>query len=673
MKNIRQKLALLLALAMFATSSQAHAALNSVSGKPLISAPNSLTEIVAAGNPADVAVSLATGFPIWYKDTAAGLKLELCTDTSAVKQTGGAAFSPCLFAPPFAGSPASFPNNFPAEAFYWVASAFSNTLTASVNGQTPGWNALLVMAQEAAFVDGIATEGSQAVFSRIRLRISVPVSGTYRVTHPFGTRVYVIPAATGIRDINQTQDIGLLATENFLTSLGDRPADQLPLPGFPEPTQAFLNFVPNGLIDSIGNSIGPFLPSPANQVLATNGSVYLSDPGTDLAPIEVPIINGPFGNAFTIELIGDALGGPVPAGVFLNSANNSQIVSITNFQLAGKIFNEGANLAPVALPITLSTQMNTSVSVDVAGAVTDTVNSVTNVHGLNPQAIGIFVTPNDIRRSSPFTTANNGTVQRFTNISTGKTTFTYTPATGFTGVDTFQYVIQDTGGLISAQAQVSITVEDLAVAAGGAYFRPKFGKWNVNGISSSTSNNTISLFTDPSTTLSGVSEVPPVVSAAKGSVSVVAAKDNIKFFLDISPLPASAITAVHLHYGTAAQNGPILFDLYDNLDGPISLPLTGQLTQSQLQPRQEINIVTMQEAVNAILSGNTYVNVHTAGNPSGEMRGQLTGRSLGSAVVGQDGTWKFSEKSTINPLPVRGLNAVSSNGVRIFGIPLSIR
>ena len=54
------------------------------------------------------------------------------------------------------------------------------------------------------------------------------------------------------------------------------------------------------------------------------------------------------------------------------------------------------------------------------------------------------------------TTLNGGTVQRFTEFATGRTTFVYTPAPAFTGVDTFQYVVQDKGGLVSAPATVTV-------------------------------------------------------------------------------------------------------------------------------------------------------------------------------------------------------------------------
>ena len=339
MKIMRKKIVGITALLALVVTAPVHAALDSVSGLQA-GTPAVLTEVTAAGVNANVAVSLATGFPIWYKDSN-NLKLELCIDQTVAKQ-GGGTFTPCIIVPPSPGSPVSFPNNFGAEAFYWAAVAFDNLLTSTVPGSaTPvTWSAVLVMAHEAGFFN-LGTEGTQSVFSRIRLRIAVPVPGTYRVIHPFGQRDYVVTDVTAGRGINQTQDIGILypLTDNLLTSLSDRNpgpggVNPEPLPAFPAPAPSSISFAPNGIVDTVGKSVGPFLVSNVPFITAANGARYLSDPGTDLVPLEVPINNGPNGNLFSIELIGDVNGGPIPAGVFLNAVAGTQLVSISQFQLA---------------------------------------------------------------------------------------------------------------------------------------------------------------------------------------------------------------------------------------------------------------------------------------------------------------------------------------------------
>ena len=52
---------------------------------------------------------------------------------------------------------------------------------------------------------------------------SDPFPGTYRVIHPFGSKEYVVTVAGAGREINQTQDVGILAPLDFLASLSDAP------------------------------------------------------------------------------------------------------------------------------------------------------------------------------------------------------------------------------------------------------------------------------------------------------------------------------------------------------------------------------------------------------------------------------------------------------------------
>ena len=59
--------------------------------------------------------------------------------------------------------------------------------------------------------------------------------------------------------------------------------------------------------------------------------------------------------------------------------------------------------------------------------------------------------------------------------------------------------------------------------------------------------------------------------------------------------------------------------------GPGAFPatLSKTLTSADLDPTFAAAGSTFADAVNAILSGNAYINVHTAANVGGEIRGQL--------------------------------------------------
>lgn len=654
-------------LATLAFGTPANGALTAVSGTPDPAADR----VLAGGDPAAVSVSLAHGFPLWYEDEPGGLKLGLCLDQATA--TPGGTILPCLTAQPFPDHPISFPNNFGPEAFYWAAVAFEDR-AATVAGASRPWSALLVLAQEAAFANGIIADGQQSVFGRIRIRIAVPAPGTYRVTHPYGTRDYVVADPGAERDVNQTQDLGILAAGDFTVSLGDRDLAAEPLPPFPQPAPPSLSFAPNGAVDSAGRNIGPFLRPTSPVVVATNGNRYLADPGDALAHRTVAVTGGPFGNVFSIELVGDAAGnvGPafLPPGVVLNAADNSQVAVIDRFQVMGKLFDDGPNAPPVAGAVAVATPMNRPLSIDVSGAVSDDPDDG-NRHGVDPQAIGIRVSPAEIRRTAPFTTANGGTVRRFTNISTGKATFTYTPAAGFTGTDTFQYVVQDTGGLISAPATVTVTVENLSAA--GASFREKFGKWRIEGTSSDTGANVVTVHTDPVAFLSAAGQPAPVASQSRGLLSLAVQESVIDFRLVLDPKPSSAVTAVHIRLGNPGASGPVLFTLFDDFDGAFAGSASGRLDASDLQQPVGSGIASFADAVSAILSGNAYVNVHTAAFPAGEVRGQLSRRLVGAATVAGDGSWTVAPRTRANPFGVTGVHATSANGVRLLGIPLRLR
>lgn len=108
--------------------------------------------------------------------------------------------------------------------------------------------------------------------------------------------------------------------------------------------------------------------------------------------------------------------------------------------------------------------------------------------------------------------------------------------------------------------------------------------------------------------LSGASEVPPVTTAAKGTFSASYNKENglLLWNMNYEGLSGPA-AAAHIH-GPAAegQNAGVMI----GFNNPISSPMAGQVT---LTPAQFADLK----------EGKLYVNVHTAANKGGEIRGQL--------------------------------------------------
>ena len=122
--------------------------------------------------------------------------------------------------------------------------------------------------------------------------------------------------------------------------------------------------------------------------------------------------------------------------------------------------------------------------------------------------------------------------------------------------------------------------------------------------------------------LNGLQEVPPVLTAGSGSMTVFLNNDQsaMTFTLDFSNL--NNINAAHIHVAPVGVDGPIIFPM---ADASFASPLTGTLTDAGLTPQPAGNVSTFPDAVNAMITGNTYVNVHTTANPDGEIRGQIQG------------------------------------------------
>jgi len=83
-------------------------------------------------------------------------------------------------------------------------------------------------------------------------------------------------------------------------------------------------------------------------------------------------------------------------------------------------------------------------------------------------------------------------------------------------------------------------------------------------------------------------------------------------------------TAGHIHIGPVGIAGPVVINFPDALVGRTGdFAMTFRAGPNQFVARPAIGINTMQDAIQAILNGNSYVNIHTQQFPAGEIRGQL--------------------------------------------------
>jgi CHRD domain len=110
-------------------------------------------------------------------------------------------------------------------------------------------------------------------------------------------------------------------------------------------------------------------------------------------------------------------------------------------------------------------------------------------------------------------------------------------------------------------------------------------------------------------TLNGASEVPPNTSAGKGTADINydAATKKLTWTLTYSGLSGPA-TAAHFH--GPAEPGK---------NAGVAVAIAG----AALSPAEGSATLTDAQAAD-LLAGKFYVNVHTAANPGGEIRGQVT-------------------------------------------------
>lgn len=123
----------------------------------------------------------------------------------------------------------------------------------------------------------------------------------------------------------------------------------------------------------------------------------------------------------------------------------------------------------------------------------------------------------------------------------------------------------------------------------------------------------ISTVTQITSTLSGEQEVPSVLSTNATGTSTIFVDEttgDISGFVVADDLSGD-IAAAHIHQAAAGQNGAVIIGLEQDADNSnkYNVPEGSQLTDEQLA---------------SLLTGGTYVNVHTAAYPSGELRGQIS-------------------------------------------------
>jgi hypothetical protein len=125
--------------------------------------------------------------------------------------------------------------------------------------------------------------------------------------------------------------------------------------------------------------------------------------------------------------------------------------------------------------------------------------------------------------------------------------------------------------------------------------------------------------------LHGGNEVPGVVTGSAGT-SVVTWNPTTKagtYRVDVFNMPVGT-TASHIHVGAPGVGGPVVINFTVPAGGISNdFALVGTFGCSDVVARAAQGINSCEDFEQALLLGNTYVNVHSTANPGGEIRGPL--------------------------------------------------
>jgi hypothetical protein len=268
------------------------------------------------------------GFPTWFSDGT--VKLQFCYIAGAG----------CLAEPPNPDAPASYPDNFPEEAFWFNAEATGGNL------------GLYEAALEGAHLNGPVKPGEQMGFGRLRFDVNnLRPNTSYTITHPYGVDTFVSdrdPKNANRGRIRQTIDAGICAPT------AARPCDWAGV------GEAFLG-------DDAGSTTSTFLRqngAPAGTIgdINTARTVTGAPTGNNFVRVDGPDAGGPGVNSFTVSLFtvqglifdGADAAPSTPDLVAASDSgrsNGDNITNVTTPTLAGTVPGLGATQATVELVV----------------------------------------------------------------------------------------------------------------------------------------------------------------------------------------------------------------------------------------------------------------------------------------------------------------------------------
>jgi len=125
--------------------------------------------------------------------------------------------------------------------------------------------------------------------------------------------------------------------------------------------------------------------------------------------------------------------------------------------------------------------------------------------------------------------------------------------------------------------------------------------------------------------LAGKEEVPATNSRATGDVVFTLSADGKEITYVLKVKGIENATAAHIHAGKKGSEGGVVAGLFagPKKEGKFS----GELAKGTITDKNLVGPLagkTLADLIAMMKSGDTYVNVHTAKNPKGDIRGQIS-------------------------------------------------
>lgn len=131
------------------------------------------------------------------------------------------------------------------------------------------------------------------------------------------------------------------------------------------------------------------------------------------------------------------------------------------------------------------------------------------------------------------------------------------------------------------------------------------------------------------THLKGENEVPnPVETNAQGQATFKLSQDGESIHYKLIVANIENVMMAHIHNAPAGENGGVVVWLYPSSPPPqlIEGRFQGVLAEGTITADDLVGSLagqSLEDLLDEMKAGNTYVNVHTPQNPGGEVRGQI--------------------------------------------------